>query len=799
MANKIAMRKIILLITLTLAMCYLTPTLLSCGPSSRAAIFTYSIHPDFPLENFARGELGVLKRQYARSYLVVAYRYLNGEKLGPKEQRSVLKLWQERLGDSVITEENAKAFKNDDLIKDKDEYVDKGSTETWLEARKKITFKEPEKHLQTSKSVSYKEAYVDYINCKDDAFVTAALTLEEKIKTLGANHPEVIDWAIAQDQVFSNCSELGQMPSPAKPNSSTRAKADRAYQIAAAKFYREEFDEAANLFRQISNDKNSPWQKIAPYLVARCLVRKSTLSPPPSKDISFEGYFDKEIMLQADEQIKSILSNSASEEYYPAVRRLSRHVNFRLDPAKRFSEVSQELKKRDGENFGRDLKEYTDLLDKLLYSNVNYALPNEKSLSPITDLIDKDELTGWVISFEDGDIANSLNYVLQKWEKTKSIPWLVSSLSKIDSKHPKVAELLSASDKIAADSFAFPTVIFHKARLLRESGKISEAIVELDKALDTKLPISGRNDLYAQRMLVARNLEEFLKYAQRTAAGEGYFFDGREIPDSYEEEEEKKVKKDKKPSILFDYDSTLAINKYFPLSLMKEAAFSKNLPESLRKRLAIATWVRAVIIENDEIGKSAAVELGNLIPELKDGLDDYLKATTPQARKFAGIFLILKYPATRPVVEANIDREEEIDKIDSYRNNWWCSFDPKEAADSAYSRVVQDEEGNPKEEKPQIPIFLTKDLLDQAQAEETKLATIGTAPNYLCDEVVKWAKANLKDPRVPEALHLAVRSTRFGCVDKKTLQFSKSAFQVLQKNFAGDSWAKKTPYFFGDK
>ncbi|KAF0249559.1 MAG: hypothetical protein FD167_1040 [bacterium] len=790
----------ILLITLTIAVCYLTPVLLSCGPNFSTAIFTYSPHPDLPLEAFASGEIGVLKPEYARSYLVVAYRYLNDEKLGPKEQKSVLNLWYDRLGAGAVTEEDAKAFaegNNNPVDGSEDDYQAIGNSDKWLEARKKVVTTELEKYLQTSKSVSYPDIYVDYLNCKDDAFGTAIKTLEEKINTLGANNPEVKEWVAAQDQVFSNCSELGVVPSPAKPSSSPRAKADRAYQIAAAKFYREEFDEAANLFKQISNDKLSPWQKVAPYLVARCFVRKAMLSLPPNKETSFQGYFDRNVMLQAETQIKSVLANNELAEYHPAARRLNKYVSFRLEPTTLLAKYVEDLTKRDGKRFGQDLGNYTDLLDKLSDGDYDYDLPSNKIAKKLPELVGKNDLTDWVLNFQLNN-PNALNYALEKWEKTGATSWLVSVLSKIDSKHAKLSSLLSAADKISTSSVAFPTIAFHKVRLLKESGKSTEALTELDKILATNLPLSGRNQLYSQRMLLARNLDEFLKYAERTVAGEGYFYDAREIPDQYDVEEEKTGEKPK-PKILFDVDSTTIMNKYFSLSLMKEAAFNQNLPIHLRKRLVMATWVRAVILENEEIGKAAAQELGKLIPELKESLSDYLKAISPQSRKFAGLFLILRFPSTRPIVEPNVDREDAVDVINSFRDNWWCSFEPTDAASSVYSRVERDNEGNPKPQKEEIPTFLTKTLLTQAQAEQTKLASLGTAPNYLCDEVVKWAKVNLTDPRVPESLHLAVKSTRYGCVDKKTLQFSKMAFQVLHKNFPNDVWTKKTPYFFGDQ
>jgi hypothetical protein len=92
--------------------------------------------------------------------------------------------------------------------------------------------------------------------------------------------------------------------------------------------------------------------------------------------------------------------------------------------------------------------------------------------------------------------------------------------------------------------------------------------------------------------------------------------------------------------------------------------------------------------------------------------------------------------------------------------------------------------------------FLTAAQKAAAQAEVQKLRALDTAPNYLVAQVLAWAKRTPDDPRVPEALHLAVRSTRYGCTDTKTTQFSKQAFQVLHKQYPQSSWAQQTKYWY---
>src|SRR3989449_8857491 len=73
----------------------------ACGPFFTDAIFVYSKHPDFPLEQFAAGKLGVVEPGWARSYLVAAYRNLSGVSFTTNEASGIKALWGERLDDGA--------------------------------------------------------------------------------------------------------------------------------------------------------------------------------------------------------------------------------------------------------------------------------------------------------------------------------------------------------------------------------------------------------------------------------------------------------------------------------------------------------------------------------------------------------------------------------------------------------------------------------------------------------------------------------------------------------------------------
>src|SRR6266571_2050979 len=103
------------------------------------------------------------------------------------------------------------------------------------------------------------------------------------------------------------------------------------------------------------------------------------------------------------------------------------------------------------------------------------------------------------------------------------------------------------------------------------------------------LPASALNLLLAQRMSLARNLEEFLQAAQRKPAGFSDDSDGREIP----VEESEKNESTKDGELFFDQDAANIFNKAMPMSVIRDAARSRTLAPNLRQDVAQAAFIRA--------------------------------------------------------------------------------------------------------------------------------------------------------------------------------------------------------------
>jgi hypothetical protein len=298
-------------------------------------------------------------------------------------------------------------------------------------------------------------------------------------------------------------------------------------------------------------------------------------------------------------------------------------------------------------------------------------------------------------------------------------------------------------------------------------------------------PRSAINQLLHEQMLAAPKLAEFLKSAQREPAGLSYNDDGRELP--MEEKEAAELMRGGK--LLFDADAATVFNRMMPASIWAEAARSDLLSPNLHRSVTQAAFLRAALTDRPAAANQTAAILVAAYPETKDLVTAYQRATTPEARRFAAVFLALRFPGLRPHVSAGVGRSTDISEIDSYRDNWWCAEAP-----SPYGGYFA--EGS-ESKKPQLPVphFLKPSQAD-AGREAAALQSLGTAPNYLAQAAINWANRNPTDRRAPEALHLAVKSTRFGCTDKDTGRWSKAAFDLLHRKYPNTSWAKETKYWF---
>lgn len=736
----------------------------ACGPFFTDAIFVYSKHPDFPLEKFAAGKIGVLTPSWARSYLVAAYRNLSGNPLSETEAKAIASVWDDRLNNR---------FESND-----EQWI-----KSWTEVRKKVSgaaAAPPPINVYRNREKPHE--YESFLNCQQDAFQNAAATLTERIKRFGADNEATRGWLAAQDKVFANCGLGNETVDPAKADQDALIRADRAYQIAAANFYATRYDEATRQFDAIAKDASSPWREKAAYLAARSMLRKGSLA-----DKDEEG---RPALADAEARLNGVLKDKSAAASHHAATRLLNIVGLRLHPEEKLHQIAHTLNRKDAStDFKQDVWDYTILLDKFLGDGSEESGGTETAAKPkLPASLTSDELTSWVVTFEDAQPAAAATS-LDHWEKSKTLPWLVAAISKASGQGPGASALLSAAAAVDHNSPAFPSLTYHSVRLLMESNRQNEARTILDKTLGSdraQFPPSALNLLLGQRMILAQNLEEFLHAAQRVPAGLSDDNDGREIP----EEDSKDTPK--QPLIYFDRDATNTFNRAMPVALIDEAASSKTLVANLRKDVTQAAFVRAAILDDRATANHISGLLGDIYPQLKEFLAAYQKASTPEARRFAAAFMSLKFPGLRPYVTAGVGRTSALEEIDSYRDNYWCAEPPASLSGPAYQ---DSDEAKASTKKLPTPEFL-KPSQSLAATQYAALSGFGTGPNYLCQTAIAWAEKNPADPRAPEALHLAVRSTRYGCTDDQTGKWSKAAYDMLHRNYPNTNWAKATKYWF---
>jgi hypothetical protein len=720
----------------------------SCGPFIPSAVFTRLNLPENERDFFG-GHLGLLQPTYYRRYLAMAYRILND---APLRDDVIAALDSERRRRMTVGGGQAA---NDDPVK------------IWKAARLQV----PEiKPVEIRPYRIAGDSFSFYPGCADDAFRTAAKTLDSLIARAGARSLEVRDWLAAQDVVFSNCGGGANIPQAVQPGASARSRANRAYQIASAYFYAAQYDEAKARFEQIAKDDSSPWHSLAPYIVARVELRRE----------DYEG---------AETQLQSIIDDPKLARMHSAARSLLEYAEARNNPAKRMVTIAHNLLRRPDPQLEHDLSDYTFLYDK--FENPD---PNETRYSAqrFQSVIDQDELTRWIHAFQRGSAQNLGDYVRQ-WRDSKSPAWLMTALTFAQGNVREAPELIAAARQIAEDSPAYVTARFHGTRLLIETKQDAAARSFVDEALanGAGMPLSAVNALRAERMSVAQDFNEFLTYAPRTVVGESIDF----MPG----ESEATQKAETKPLSYFDADATRVFNDSLPLEMWLRAARTAHIDNRLRAGVAQAAWVRAVLIDSVS-APALARELARLKPAYATEIRQYLSANGDR-RRFDAVFWMLHHPEARPELRAGLSRLSPDDKIDQFRDNWWCGT--TKPGDQPFRQALS---GEPSVFSPVLrriypsgspaAAFVDGEQSAASEAERKKLNAVGAAPSFLAAAVVRWANAHPTDKRLPEALALAVKSSRFGCTDSTSARPVREAFELLHRRYPGNEWTRRTPYWY---
>ncbi len=803
--NKISLPKLKLVILTIIGLSFvfgLTNQTFACGPFFPRYIYTPEdvevIGNPFlfsDIDSFLNFNYGIITSGLGPRSLYVVYRSLIVSELTQQEKEQLLLYYNQEFYDVSTQLEGAIAL--------------------WKEARKLVTEKSVE--IEPYKC----EDYNCYVNCLPDAFLTAANTLRERSKIY--NSEELKIWLEGQDKVFSNCevpkrmgivssaltasiqqsmnSSEGQnlfskikeffvgifnkivgtfqqlfVKKPIEPERPGKKispadflKYDQEYQAAADYFYKGDFDEAEKRFKNIADNQGHPWRGYAALALGRTYIRKGQFEYEKAWRENREREetirVRNEQFEKAKAQFENILKDKSLSSVQEGAKSLLNFVNFRIDSEKRFKDAEGVLL------ISHNPKEIVNNLEdfSLLFPSNDYYFTGEKVEKKYI-LERGGDLFQWIYGWKNLD-QNNLELALKKYQQTKSLPWLLVSLKLMTPNHPLRDEIIRDSLKIPKDSPAYFTANYYRLKFLIDAGRNEEETKrDLDSILKT-IPKESplvKNYFSDLRMKIAKDLKESLSYSMREVVTVEYEITHKE-------------------SYLIDKKVKQLFNELLPLKKWAEIASTNDIfsPEII-KQIRLITFVRAILLDDFGTAKKTANLLASTDSTLKEDLSGFFQAKTYEEKKFTAALFILKYPRLDYVLDSEFDEilveNQSVKERDPYRRNWWCVF-PSRYGYEPYNLDI-------------LKKFLSSEEIQEAKLENEKIYKI-VAPNYLSEVVINYALKNPTDQRVPEALHLSVRSTRSAeCKDEGTSAFSKRAFQILHNNYPNNYWTNQTPYWY---
>lgn len=768
----------------------------ACGPDFSHAVMVNGLHPDLPLQLFSEGHLGIIQAGWAKSYLIVSYRYLSGIPLDAREQSSILKLWHERLRglQSPAADDGSSSAAADPRVQ-------------YYQLRAETLGEKVKEGISR-----YDLRFAD--NVMDDAFLNASRNLRVLIKEFGDRSAPVKDWLAAQDRVFG--AEYGTPgdPQPAAADASPVIKAQRAYQLAAAKFYANDMVTAKQLFEAMANDESCPWKDLAWYMAARATVKAAV-------DGQETDGWDA-----AEKYATELIARSPHSIYKTDLVDLVAALNYKQrSPSESLECLVKAVLQPHSERFGNNLGDLTYLLMQNLDASDNPIPQGDDAAAAASEFpIEKHDLTDWLTTIHQPDHTWSylggepqkqlalLNqergrHALDKWRQTHSLPWFVAALLCNDLLDKDNNDLQLAAAKVGPDSKAYLTAKFFVVDALLKSKHQAEADKILQEILAQKtLPPSSRNLFMCQRLLASRSVEEYLRNITQRPVAISFGLDPTQLPENWMNQENASSY----PSCDAVIAETLVddVNANLPQSYWLSWTKDTSLPRELRSHIILAAWLRSKLL-----GQNSGLDdaLLNSFPVLKKLMAVYKAAPSGMGKRFALSWLIIKTWGMTPYLEAGILRHgANIGDWDGFNENFWLPLPPLGRAKPSPETIAAFDVGSDQNfygadrmrtilrsySQPILRTLLSAGYQKELEAE--RLAIWNNHPSsFLGEPILAWAKSHPHDPRIPEALYHLVKLPRWSSGRSEVgSKYSREAFIVLHKQYPNSSWTKQADYWY---
>ncbi|CAN5158640.1 hypothetical protein BH10PSE7_BH10PSE7_09610 [soil metagenome] len=251
---------------------------------------------------------------------------------------------------------------------------------------------------------------------------------------------------------------------------------------------------------------------------------------------------------------------------------------------------------------------------------------------------------------------------------------------------------------------------------------------------------------------------------------------------------------------------------------------AKTFSEAERALFSRAAWTR-VYAQGRNPDEAFTQELYTLNPVIKQSAGktaaDYPAAKADRQRLLTVLRnprfnILVNGPGEWQAVTMTEAGDAAIDQYDHNDRNWWCPFEMdrqlgalRQNFDSVSGNAtsewrkddldpVVDPAIKPALDKKREAVLKAHPLIKAVSWKELAvLASMPSAPKRLTNRAIAWGKASKGDDGAPEALALAVRTTRYGCSwHGGHKAYSKPAQELLRTKFPSTTWASQTPYWF---
>ncbi len=620
-------------------------------------------------------------------------------------------------------------------------------------------------------------------NCRPDAFKTALVTYLKRRERHGAGSVALNRWVEAQIAVFRQCGkDEGGAPAEPDPGWLPLERHDRLYQIAAWHFYRQSYLEAARRFESIAETDDSPWQALARYLVPRSLARQAVVHESDVPHFRTRPNQQGEHLLkQALDRFESLAADDDYLAEFPSVMSQIMRIRVELDDNTFLGHFERRLIEQPSSVDPFDIRDYEWLATVSMRSEdatdrpeeygrwLRHAVASEKSFARRSDR----EVAESAVS----DLVTALR-------AERSLPYLYLDLGFA---HENVApadlrDLLAQSRNQTADTLGYLNMLGHRLRvagMLSDSATADELEREFAEQLTRGISKAAANRIRLQIATYALGWREYVEWSSLLPLDlpwtDAY---ARSLPTWL-------FHRITRESRLFPEVTANVINIFSTPKAILDMLDAPGLSDYQRSRLANVGWVRAVMEDDLDTAVEFAPRVGQFAPLLAEGMESFVAA---EDKHFEAAWVVLRHPGLSPWLPSGVGRirwsygDRKIPASDRLglpmsTENWWCGG----------GRVFNTTTPNRVE---RLPHFLRNtDLEDKYRVE------FPTATEFFGPHVIRYARENRTDPRIPQALHRVVFATRYSCSTGPG-DISRSAHAILHRDYADNEWTEKTPYWY---